>query len=209
MGGLLCGAVLVLLCPAGVYNPKKLLGVTTLDVVRANTFVAQVRQLIALGMCCSTTQQGIACSILRRFISHAQMAAVCCCQIRLVEGGPCMQRPCPWRGEDVLRFCAGCPLFVLQNKGLDLKEVDVPVVGGHAGITILPLLSQVGLHHAHTTVRASVRQDGHAVQLLACAASRVAECQPAHGWLVDLVVEGCGVLLLLSCMHVSCRLCPL
>jgi hypothetical protein len=25
-----------------VYNPKKLLGVTTLDVVRANTFVAQV-----------------------------------------------------------------------------------------------------------------------------------------------------------------------
>jgi len=54
---------------AGVYNPKKLLGVTTLDVVRANTFVA-------------------------------------------------------------------------QSKGLDLKEVDVPVVGGHAGITILPLLSQ-------------------------------------------------------------------
>lgn len=59
---------------AGVYNPKKLLGVTTLDVVRANTFVA-------------------------------------------------------------------------QNKGLDLKEVDVPVVGGHAGITILPLLSQVNIQH--------------------------------------------------------------
>jgi hypothetical protein len=28
---------------AGVYDPRKLLGVTTLDVVRANTFVAQVR----------------------------------------------------------------------------------------------------------------------------------------------------------------------
>eukprot|EP00879_Flechtneria_rotunda_P022630 GHRR01023897.1.p1 GENE.GHRR01023897.1~~GHRR01023897.1.p1 ORF type:complete len:308 (+),score=77.08 GHRR01023897.1:224-1147(+) len=54
---------------AGVYDPKKLLGVTTLDVVRANTFVAAA-------------------------------------------------------------------------KGLDLKEVDVPVVGGHAGKTILPLLSQ-------------------------------------------------------------------
>jgi malate dehydrogenase len=27
---------------AGVYDPRKLLGVTTLDVVRANTFVAQV-----------------------------------------------------------------------------------------------------------------------------------------------------------------------
>ncbi len=27
--------------------------------------------------------------------------------------------------------------------GLDLKDVDVPVIGGHAGTTILPLLSQV------------------------------------------------------------------
>nr|QKY65060.1 plastidic NAD-dependent malate dehydrogenase transcript variant 1 [Passiflora biflora] len=53
----------------GVYDPKKLFGVTTLDVVRANTFVA-------------------------------------------------------------------------QKKNLKLIEVDVPVVGGHAGITILPLLSK-------------------------------------------------------------------
>ena len=55
---------------AGVYDKKKLMGVTTLDVVRANTFVAEA-------------------------------------------------------------------------KDLDLKDVDVPVVGGHAGTTILPLLSQV------------------------------------------------------------------
>ena len=55
---------------AGVYDKNKVLGVTTLDVVRANTFVAEA-------------------------------------------------------------------------KGLDLKDVDVPVVGGHAGTTILPLLSQV------------------------------------------------------------------
>ncbi|KAJ4824202.1 hypothetical protein Tsubulata_013057 [Turnera subulata] len=53
----------------GVYDPKKLFGVTTLDVVRANTFVA-------------------------------------------------------------------------QKKNLKLVDVDVPVVGGHAGITILPLLSK-------------------------------------------------------------------
>ena len=59
-----------LLKKAGVYDSKKLMGVTTLDVVRANTFVAEA-------------------------------------------------------------------------KGLDLKDVDVPVVGGHAGATILPLLSQV------------------------------------------------------------------
>ncbi|KAM1480395.1 hypothetical protein ACFX2I_027542 [Malus domestica] len=55
---------------AGTFDPKKLLGVTMLDVVRANTFVAEVL-------------------------------------------------------------------------GLDPRDIDVPVVGGHAGVTILPLLSQV------------------------------------------------------------------
>merc|ERR1719162_535591 len=55
---------------AGVYNPKKLVGVTTLDVCRANTFLA-------------------------------------------------------------------------ANQGWNPKDVDVTVIGGHAGITILPLLSQV------------------------------------------------------------------
>jgi len=33
--------------------------------------------------------------------------------------------------------------FVAEAKGLDVYKVDVPVIGGHAGITILPLLSQV------------------------------------------------------------------
>jgi malate dehydrogenase len=55
---------------AGVYNPKRLFGVTTLDVVRAKTFVA-------------------------------------------------------------------------ENQGFDVLETDVNVIGGHAGTTILPLLSQV------------------------------------------------------------------
>lgn len=54
----------------GVYNPKKLFGVTTLDVVRANTFVA-------------------------------------------------------------------------DNQKTDVQKANVPVIGGHAGTTILPLLSQV------------------------------------------------------------------
>jgi len=55
---------------AGVYNPRKLFGVTTLDVVRARTFVA-------------------------------------------------------------------------ENQGFDVYTTNVTVVGGHAGETILPLLSQV------------------------------------------------------------------
>ncbi len=33
--------------------------------------------------------------------------------------------------------------FYAEKKGLDVSQVDVPVVGGHAGITILPLFSQV------------------------------------------------------------------
>merc|ERR1719482_2518792 len=56
---------------AGVYDPSKLFGVTTLDVVRANTFVA-------------------------------------------------------------------------ENQGKSPRDVNVTVIGGHAGITILPLLSQTG-----------------------------------------------------------------
>jgi len=44
-----------------------------------------------------------------------------------------------------------CTSFILpvglkiqaEVMGLDPRDVDVPVVGGHAGITILPLLSQV------------------------------------------------------------------
>jgi len=54
----------------GVYNPKKIVGVTTLDVIRANTFVA-------------------------------------------------------------------------ANQGVDPKDINVTVIGGHAGITILPLFSQL------------------------------------------------------------------
>ncbi len=54
---------------AGVYDPNRIFGVTSLDVVRANTFIAEA-------------------------------------------------------------------------KGLDPATVDVPVIGGHAGITIIPLLSR-------------------------------------------------------------------
>ncbi|XP_008476106.1 malate dehydrogenase, mitochondrial-like [Diaphorina citri] len=54
---------------AGVFDPRRLFGVTTLDIVRANTFVAEA-------------------------------------------------------------------------KGLNPTDVNVPVIGGHAGITIIPLISQ-------------------------------------------------------------------
>lgn len=33
--------------------------------------------------------------------------------------------------------------FYADKAGIDVADVDVPVVGGHAGVTILPLFSQV------------------------------------------------------------------
>lgn len=45
--------------------------------------------------------------------------------------------------------------FVAEAKGLDVHEVDVPVIGGHAGATILPLLSQARLPRVGQSVTSS------------------------------------------------------
>jgi len=103
---------------AGCYDPKKIFGVTTLDIVRANTFVAEA-------------------------------------------------------------------------KSLDINDVDVPVIGGHAGITILPLLSQtypkvdfspaelealtVRIQNAGTEVVEAKAGAGSATLSMAYAAARMAE----------------------------------
>jgi len=102
----------------GVYDPRKVLGVSTLDVVRSNTFVAEAR-------------------------------------------------------------------------GLDTKDVDVPVIGGHAGTTILPLLSQTTppvtfsdaekaaltekIQNAGTVVVEAKAGKGSATLSMAYAAARMAE----------------------------------
>ncbi|GAA5216093.1 malate dehydrogenase [Corallincola platygyrae] len=66
---------------AGVYDPKKLFGVTTLDVIRAEAFIAEA-------------------------------------------------------------------------KGLNPEEVNINVIGGHSGVTILPLLSQLGLDFSDEEIAA-------------------------------------------------------
>ena len=33
--------------------------------------------------------------------------------------------------------------FIAERKGVDVQEIEIPVIGGHAGKSILPLLSQV------------------------------------------------------------------
>uniref|UniRef100_A0A7S3VRQ4 malate dehydrogenase n=2 Tax=Dunaliella tertiolecta TaxID=3047 RepID=A0A7S3VRQ4_DUNTE len=103
---------------AGTHNPAKIMGVSTLDVVRANTFVAEAKKL-------------------------------------------------------------------------DVKDVDVPVVGGHAGATILPLLSQATppvsftdaekkmmtekIQNAGTVVVEAKAGKGSATLSMAYAAARMAE----------------------------------
>lgn len=103
---------------AGVYDARKIMGVTTLDIVRSNTFVSEL-------------------------------------------------------------------------KGLQMKDVNVPVIGGHAGETILPLLSQttpkvsfsdaelepltVRIQNAGTEVVEAKAGAGSATLSMAYAAARFAE----------------------------------
>eukprot|EP01024_Parvocaulis_polyphysoides_P032270 TRINITY_DN2892_c0_g1_i1.p3 TRINITY_DN2892_c0_g1~~TRINITY_DN2892_c0_g1_i1.p3 ORF type:complete len:182 (-),score=51.72 TRINITY_DN2892_c0_g1_i1:225-770(-) len=81
--------------------------------------------------------------------------------------------------------------FVAEAKNLDVKDVDVPVIGGHAGITILPLLSQVypqvnfsdeelsaltkRIQEAGTEVVNAKQGAGSATLSMAFAAARMAE----------------------------------
>ncbi|RVX23946.1 Malate dehydrogenase, glyoxysomal [Vitis vinifera] len=105
---------------AGTFDPKRLLGVTMLDVVRANT------------------------------LWYARLP--CCLFVVLHLGKMNMWNHKP--KEDIKEFFLSLiSIFVFslllllstqaEVLGLDPREVDVPVVGGHAGVTILPLLSQV------------------------------------------------------------------
>lgn len=84
-----------------VYDPKRLFGVTTLDIVRANTFVAEAK--------------------VRRRRTYT------------LSGRP----------MSLLLF----PLLLFTNiyffQNLDATAVNVPVIGGHSGVTIIPLISQV------------------------------------------------------------------
>lgn len=65
--------------------------------------------------------------------------------------GALMHSTLVWSGLLLANLMSSCTSFILpvgpklqaEVLGLDPRDVDVPVVGGHAGITILPLLSQV------------------------------------------------------------------
>lgn len=82
----------------GVYDERRLFGVTTLDVVRAKTFYAGKAQANVAGKLHSSY---------------------------------------------VLFVVGSASLFVPKSVSSLSADVNVPVIGGHAGITILPLFSQV------------------------------------------------------------------
>ena len=91
---------------AGMYDEKKLFGVTTLDVVRAKTFYAGKANVPVAGS--SSTFLLMSLYMLSDFSNILVVSA----------------------------------------------EVNVPMIGGHAGVTILPLFSQVP-SHAQTEVEMS------------------------------------------------------
>lgn len=89
----------------GVYDEKRVLGVTTLDVVRCLPHLV----IWLLWRCLS------------------RLAAT------LMYTPPRVSSAWQVRAKT----------FYAEKAGLDVSKVDVPVVGGHAGVTILPLFSQV------------------------------------------------------------------
>ena len=131
---------------AGCFDAAKLFGVTTLDVVRANTFVSQAR------------------------------------------GGGVRRRS---HTDHLISFFFFPSPFPPQAKNTELASTSVPVIGGHAGITILPLLSQaepavsfnpeelekltVRIQNAGTEVVEAKAGTGSATLSMAYAAARFAE----------------------------------
>ncbi|KAF9672657.1 hypothetical protein SADUNF_Sadunf11G0065900 [Salix dunnii] len=110
---------------AGTYDPKRLFGVTTLDVVRAKTFYAGKAKVP---------------------VAERRLIIFCNSSLILSKGM-----------LDMWIYYSDLVFFLVS-------EVNVPVVGGHAGITILPLFSQAtpkaNLSDAEITALTKRTQDG-------------------------------------------------
>lgn len=75
--------------------------------------------------------------------------------------------------------------FYAEKNGLDVSKVDVPVVGGHAGVTILPLFSQVGGHAARaqrSTAPHSTQAGAAAFSGALAAGAQMYQPKPAAAW---------------------------
>ncbi len=131
----------------GVYDPKRLFGVTTLDVVRLalpSGCSAQACSVYACGRQAHVTLAGAALASLhgRLFICLLDHG------FNIVMHEPCTTYATSCRSGRATRLWLAhlqvrAKTFYAEKAGLDVADVDVPVVGGHAGVTILPLFSQV------------------------------------------------------------------
>ena len=127
LGAALAGAHLVVI-PAGI--PRKP-GMSRDDLFNVNAGI--VRDLVAA--CAKHCPKAVLNIISNPVNSTVPIAA----EVLKKEGVYDPKRLLGVTHLDVMR----ARVFVSQALGADPNDIDVPVVGGHAGITILPLLSQV------------------------------------------------------------------
>ena len=127
LGAALAGAHLVVI-PAGI--PRKP-GMSRDDLFNVNAGI--VRDLVAA--CAKHCPKAVLNIISNPVNSTVPIAA----EVLKKEGVYDPKRLLGVTHLDVMR----ARVFVAQALGADPNDIDVPVVGGHAGVTILPLLSQV------------------------------------------------------------------
>ena len=127
LGAALAGAHLVVI-PAGI--PRKP-GMSRDDLFNVNAGI--VRDLVSA--CAKHCPKAVLNIISNPVNSTVPIAA----EVLKKEGVYDPKRLLGVTHLDVMR----ARVFVAQALGADPNDIDVPVVGGHAGITILPLLSQV------------------------------------------------------------------
>ena len=79
-------------------------------------------------------------------------------------------------------------VFVAELLGIEPKAVAVPVVGGHAGITILPILSQARNFHLRTVFVIAE----HGINMLRCQAEPRLDLTPAQAKALTERIQDAG-----------------
>eukprot|EP00590_Aulacoseira_subarctica_P001265 CAMPEP_0172434036 /NCGR_PEP_ID=MMETSP1064-20121228/70418_1 /TAXON_ID=202472 /ORGANISM="Aulacoseira subarctica , Strain CCAP 1002/5" /LENGTH=387 /DNA_ID=CAMNT_0013182233 /DNA_START=302 /DNA_END=1462 /DNA_ORIENTATION=+ len=132
----------------GVYDPRKLLGVSNLDVTRARTFLAESQGWDPKDVNVPVVGGHAGITILPLSLSNAIIAIISnpvnstvpiAAEVLKQHGVYDPRKVIGVTTLDIVR----ARTFLAESQGWDPKDVNVPVVGGHAGITILPLFSQV------------------------------------------------------------------
>merc|ERR1712051_615101 len=130
LGECLTGCHLVLV-PAGM--PRKP-GMTRADLLGVNAGIAK-NIVEACARFCPN-------AILGLIVNPVNSVVPAMCEL-YKQAGLDPRKICGVTSLDIVR----ANKFVHQQTGVQMESIDVPVVGGHAGVTILPLFSQVPSTH--------------------------------------------------------------